>query len=108
MDAVRLGFVGYGIMGERLLRATLAQDPGVIAVAGVWDPSAAAMERLARDLPEVAHVGSVDDLVAASDCVYIASPPASHLGHARRALAAGEPCSARSRSRPISTTPARS
>jgi len=33
MDAVRLGFVGYGIMGERLLRATLAQDPGVIAEA---------------------------------------------------------------------------
>ena len=89
MDAVRLGFVGYGIMGERLLRATLAQDPGVIAVAGVWDPSAAAMERLARDLPEVAHVGSVDDVLAASDCVYVASPPASHLGHARRALAAG-------------------
>jgi predicted dehydrogenase len=51
MDAVRLGFVGYGIMGERLLRAALAQEPGVLAVAGVWDPAAAAMERLARDLP---------------------------------------------------------
>jgi predicted dehydrogenase len=89
MNAVRLGFVGYGIMGERLLRAALAQDAGVLAAAGTWDPSPAAMERLARDLPEVSRFGSVDDLIAASDCVYVASPPASHLGHARRALAAG-------------------
>jgi predicted dehydrogenase len=28
-------------------------------------------------------------MIAAADCVYVASPPASHLGHARRALAAG-------------------
>ena len=28
-------------------------------------------------------------MIAASDCVYVASPPASHLGHARAALAAG-------------------
>jgi predicted dehydrogenase len=89
MDAVRLGFVGYGIMGERLLRAALSQDPGVLAVAGVWDPAAAAMERLARDLPDVAQFGSVDEMIAAAECVYVASPPASHLGHARRALAAG-------------------
>jgi predicted dehydrogenase len=108
MDAVRLGFVSYGIMGERLLRATLAQDPGVIAVAGVWDPSSVAMERVARDLPEVAQAGSVDDLVAASDCVYVASPPASHSGTPVAPLPPGGPCSARSRSRPISTTPARS
>jgi len=29
-------------------------------------------------------------VIAASDCVYIASPPASHLDHARAALAAGK------------------
>lgn len=89
MDAVRLGFVGYGIMGERLLRAALAQDTGTLAVSGVWDPSGPAMERLARDLTEVTRFPSVDGMIAASDCVYVASPPASHLGHARRAHAAG-------------------
>jgi predicted dehydrogenase len=89
MAAVRLGFVGYGIMGERLLRAALAQDPSVLAVAGVWDPAAAAIERLGRDLPEVPRLAAADELIAASDCVYVASPPASHLAHARRALAAG-------------------
>ena len=89
MDAVRLGFVGYGIMGERLLRAALAQDAAALSVAGVWDPSGAAMERLARDLADVTRFPSVDDMITASDCVYVASPPASHLGHARRALAAG-------------------
>jgi predicted dehydrogenase len=89
MAAVKLGFVGYGIMGERLLRAALAQDPGLIAIAGVWDPEQAALERLGRDLPEVPAIGSADALIEASDCVYVASPPASHLGHARRAIAAG-------------------
>jgi predicted dehydrogenase len=88
MDAVRLGFVGYGIMGERLLRAALAQEAGVIVVAGAWEPSPLAMDRLRRDLPDVSPFASADELIAASDCVYVASPPASHLGHARRALAA--------------------
>lgn len=86
---IRLGFIGYGIMGERLLRAALAHDPNVIAVAGVWDPSSGAMARLAGDLPDVAQRASAEALVEASDCVYIASPPASHLDHARRAFVDG-------------------
>ena len=89
LAAVRLGFIGYGIMGERLLRAAARHDPAAIAVAGVWDPSSRAMERLARDFPEVPRAGSTHELIEASDCVYVASPPASHLGHAARILERG-------------------
>ena len=49
MAAIRLGFIGFGIMGERLLRAAVAHDPAVLVPAGVWDPSPGAMaNRLAR------------------------------------------------------------
>jgi predicted dehydrogenase len=87
MSAVRLGFIGYGIMGERLLRAALNHDPAVLTVAGLWDPSAAAMQRLAGDLPQVPRLESAAAAIAACDCLYIASPPASHLGYARAAFA---------------------
>src|SRR4051812_43052414 len=89
MDPVGLGFIGYGIIGERLLRAAVAHDPATLPVAGVWDPSPQAMERLARDFPALPRASSSEALVEASDCVYVASPPASHLGHARRALSRG-------------------
>lgn len=87
--SVRLGFIGYGIMGERLLRAALDHDPAVLTVAGVWDPSAPAMTRLQADLPQVVRIASADAVIAASDCLYIASPPASHLAYARAAFAKG-------------------
>lgn len=89
MSAVRLAIIGYGIMGERLLRAALNHDAAVLQVAGVWDPSAEAMARLARDLPQVERLDSADAAIAACDCLYVASPPASHLGYARAAFAAG-------------------
>lgn len=85
----RLGIIGYGIMGERLLGAALQHDPGTIAVAGVWDPSPAAMERLAATHPAVIRLGSAQALLAACDCVYVASPPASHIAHLQAALEAG-------------------
>lgn len=86
---VRLGFIGYGIMGERLLRAALNHDQSVLTVAGVWDPSKDAMARLQSDLPQVAPLATSDAVIAASDCLYIASPPASHLAYARAAFAKG-------------------
>lgn len=89
MAAVGLGIVGYGIMGERLLRAALDHDPEVIRIAGVWDPSVDAMARLASAFPSVPRLGSADAVVEAADCLYVASPPLTHLEHARRALAHG-------------------
>jgi len=86
---IGLGIIGAGIMGERMLRAALEQAADAVRVTGLWDPAPAALVRVAAALPDVPRMDSAAALIAASDCVYIASPPASHLAHARAALAAG-------------------
>jgi len=85
-----IGLIGAGIMGERLLRAIIDQSPPLLRVGGIWDPAPAAIVRMAQTFPTIARPGDAEALIAASDCVYIASPPAHHLGHARAALAAGK------------------
>lgn len=84
-----IGIIGAGIMAERLLRAILDQSPPLVNVSGIWDPAPSAMARRAATFPQVPRLAGAAAVIAASDCVYIASPPASHLGHARAALAAG-------------------
>ncbi len=88
MAQVAMGVLGGGIMGERLLRAAGGQD--VVGIAGVWDPSAAALSRLADALPGVPIMASAAAVIDAADCVYVASPPATHLPHASAVLAAGK------------------
>ena len=87
---IALGIVGAGIMGERLLGAALSQAGDIVHVAGIWDPSAEAMARIAAAFPDVPRLADAAAVVAASDCLYVASPPASHLGYARMALASGK------------------
>src|SRR5271157_982977 len=89
MTPIKLGILGAGIMGERLLRAALDHAADSVQVIGIWDPSEAAMARIGATLPTVPRAASVDLVLEACDCLYIASPPASHLDHAQRALAAG-------------------
>jgi predicted dehydrogenase len=86
----RLGFIGFGIMGERLLRAALTHDPAVLKVSGIFDPSAGAAVRLQAIAPELRAFASAADVIAESDCLHIASPPASHLGYLRQCHAAGK------------------
>lgn len=88
--ATKLGFIGFGIMGERLLRAALAHDPAVIQVSGIFDPSAGAAARLEAIAPELRAFASAADVIAASDCLHIASPPANHLSYLRQCHAAGK------------------
>ena len=45
---------------------------------------------MATTFPQVPRLADAAAVIAASDCTYIASPPASHLPHARAALAAGK------------------
>jgi predicted dehydrogenase len=87
--AVRLGIVGFGIMGERLLRAALAHDPAVIHPVAVWDPSPTAAARLAEVAPGLPMLGSAAAVIEACEALYVASPPSSHLDHAGAAFAAG-------------------
>lgn len=84
----RLGIIGAGIMGERLLRA--AQGHGRVQISGVWDPVDATVHRLVAALPGTPVGRSAAEVIAGCDCVYVASPPATHLLHARAALAAGK------------------
>ena len=87
--SVALGLVGFGIMGERLLRAALAHDPAVIRPVAVWDPSPTAAARLAEIAPGLPMLGSAAEVIAACDVLYIASPPSSHIAHAEAAFAVG-------------------
>ncbi len=84
---ITLGIIGAGIMGQRMLRAALEQAADVVKVTGIWDPAAEALARIGTLAP---HAASPEALIAGADCVYIASPPATHLPHAAAALAAGK------------------
>ncbi len=86
---VRFATIGFGIMGERLLRAALADDPKTLVVAGAWDPAAEAHARLAKELPQVRAFASLAELLANCDCVHIASPPLLHLQQLEQAVDAG-------------------
>jgi predicted dehydrogenase len=85
-----IGIIGFGIMGERMLR-TLKKHPG-FAVVAAWDPDAAAAGRLAAIDGSVRFAGDAADLAgdAKVDCVYIASPPSTHLAYAHLAFDLGK------------------
>lgn len=87
---LKLAIIGAGIMGERLARAARDQAQDMVQITGLWDLAPAASERLAEALPGLPVAGTAAAAMASADCVYIASPPASHLGHAEAALAAGK------------------
>lgn len=88
IETVRLGFVGFGIMGERLLRAAAAHDRKSIVVTGVFDPSPSTAARLKAIDPTMIAYPSAEAVIAASDCLHIASPPLSHLGYLAQCAAA--------------------
>ncbi len=97
MSAVRLGFIGFGIMGERLLRAALNHDPAQIQVAGIYDANPAAHARLTQVDPQLRTYASSYELITNCDCLHIASPPLTHLDyltqctHADRAVLCEKP-----------------
>jgi predicted dehydrogenase len=86
---ITLGIIGAGIMGERMARAAIEQAADTVRITGIWDPSATATARMATEFPAIPAAASPEALIEGAECVYIASPPATHLEHATRALAAG-------------------
>ena len=78
-----IGVIGAGIMGERALRALAEHAADVARVTGVWDQNPAALARAGA-----AASRSADEVIEGAECVYIATPPATHLAYARAALAA--------------------
>ncbi|WP_417519968.1 Gfo/Idh/MocA family protein [Minwuia sp.] len=86
---MKLGIIGCGIMGERILRVARDTPALGVTVSGVSDPSADRRSELGAEFPDLPITPTVEDLIAEAECIYIASPPATHLAHARQAIAAG-------------------
>lgn len=86
---VRLGILGYGVQGRRMV-ARLAEHDCVRAIAA-WDPSRQGLDAARAGGLEVAASAAELVRVPGIDCVYIASPPDSHLAHADLAFDAGLP-----------------
>ena len=87
---LKLGIIGAGIMGERLARAARDHAADIAVISGIWDPASEATARLAAALPGLPVASSAASAMREADCVYIASPPASHLGHADMAIELGK------------------
>ena len=86
---LKLAVIGAGIMGERLVRAA-AEMPDLVEITALWDVSTDASARLAAAVPGLAVAASADAAMRRAECVYIATPPASHLGYAETAIGMGK------------------
>ncbi|MGI9479638.1 MAG: Gfo/Idh/MocA family protein [Hyphomicrobiaceae bacterium] len=87
---VKLGFIGFGIMGERLARAALNHDATTLVVSGVFDPSPAAVDKMKDIDSTITRFDDAAAVIEASDCLHIASPPASHLAYLQQCDTAGK------------------
>ncbi|WP_299377111.1 Gfo/Idh/MocA family oxidoreductase [uncultured Kiloniella sp.] len=88
--ALGIGFIGLGIMGNRML--TNMSVHGEFNLAAAWDPSEAARSDAQTNYPSLDVVRTVEEVIKHRDVdvVYIASPPASHRDYALAAAAAGK------------------
>lgn len=85
----KIGIIGLGIMGRRLLGAI--QRHPAFALGPLWDPAEVACART-RDLaPDAAIVESAATVIAESEVVYLACPPVPRKDYALQAAAAGKP-----------------
>lgn len=89
MEDIRIGVVGAGTMGLRVLQALRAHS--AFSVVGVFDPDAAAQARVRALDPALPIFSSAAELSVQPglDALYVASPPAWHLEHLRLAQDAG-------------------
>jgi predicted dehydrogenase len=84
--AHRIGIVGLGVMGERMLRNM--EKHSAFDVVAAWDPSPAARELLKAVRPTATFTDGPEALLrhAGLACLYIAAPPAHHLDYVRLAF----------------------
>ncbi len=85
----QIGIISLGVMGQRML-ARLAEHPRARAVVA-WDPNPSAVAEARKRFPELRIAATAADVIAAPalDCIYIASPPSSHLAYAHQGFDAG-------------------
>jgi len=85
----QIGVISLGVMGQRML-ARLAAHPRLRARVA-WDPNPAAVAEVRKLHPDLRIAASAAEAIAtpALDCIYISSPPASHLAYAHQGFDAG-------------------
>ena len=86
-----IGFIGLGIMGNRML--TSMEMHGKFNLALAWDPSEAACKAAAETYAGLQIAESADAVINSpdTDVIYIASPPEAHAEYSLAAAAAGKP-----------------
>ena len=91
-DTFRIGILGTGIMGRKMM-AALQQHPRFSVVAA-WDPDANALQSALAQVSDVRSAADAGSLISdkAVDGVYIASPPVWHASAVRSGLQAGKAC----------------
>ncbi|MEV6287423.1 Gfo/Idh/MocA family oxidoreductase [Kribbella sp. NPDC051770] len=86
--AVRLGIVGLGAMGGRVLQIAQSHPDYEVVAAADLDPTV--VERWAREFPAIHFTTDPAEVVAAEiDALYVATPPATHADLTVAAFAAG-------------------
>lgn len=86
MNRHRIGVIGAGIMGTRIIEAM--RGHGGYEVAAVYDPQPQALQRARAIEPNLRVAASAEELanLPGLDAIYIASPPGWHLAHMRAAF----------------------
>ena len=88
-ERIGIGVIGLGVMGQRML-ARIAEHPRSCALAA-WDPDAGALAATRARYPGLIAARTPAEVIGAAGlhCLYVASPPASHLDYANQAFDAG-------------------
>jgi len=84
----RVGIIGLGIMGRRMLEHMLLHEN--FEPVAMWDPDAAACKQAADKALSVRIAATAEDVIASSDVVYLACPPAPRKAYALATADAGK------------------
>jgi predicted dehydrogenase len=87
---IRVGIIGLGIMGHRML--TNMPKEQRLEVVGAWDISSSECDRAAEAFPGLKIMDNADALITAEnvDLVYIGVPPQFHYSYANSCVEAGK------------------
>ena len=85
----QIGIISLGVMGQRML-ARLT-EPAAARALVAWDPNPAVVAEVRQRYPGLRIAATPAEVIGTPglDCVYIASPPASHLAYVHQAFDAG-------------------
>ena len=91
METPRIGFIGLGIMGNRML--TNMEAHGAFNLALAWDPSSAACDAAEQKYGGLKIATSAEAVINSpeTEVIYIASPPETHAQYSLAAAAVGKP-----------------